>query len=237
MTHLYCRKISNHITGLCDNPARGPGEPFRRFELGFLRFRATPRAYGAPAFRVRMTCSRGRSAVQPRMKTLAISLVLLAASVTACSSGDVFVDEPQGSFTQGVDGPDSPPLLPRDGFAVRAADGYVSLVFSDADVDTCHDGYVAPGTTRVAFLLPPRAITSPGPHAVDVTLDTVDVSCSNLRPISDMPAYGEVTIDAVEGGSVRGSYKYTYRGSDVYGSFDVAFCDVHPSDDDLACRW
>ena len=48
---------------------------------------------------------------------------------------------------------------------------------------------------------------------------------------------GEITVDAIDSTGVRGSYKYAYRGSDVFGSFDVAFCDIHPAGDDFACRW
>src|SRR5438132_715374 len=159
------------------------------------------------------------------MKRLLLALAALSVSVStsACRTvGDELADGPQGSFVQGYDGDVRPPFRPSDGFAIQAPDGYVSLVFSDSDFNACTDGFGS-GTSRVTFLLPPRAITTPGSHFVDVALDTVDSSCRNVRPESDTPAYGEITVDAIDSTGVRGSYKYAYRGSDVFGSFDVAF--------------
>jgi hypothetical protein len=169
------------------------------------------------------------------MKRLMIAL--LAMSAAAChTTVDDYSDAPQGSFSQSYVGNEAPPLRPNDGFAIQAPDGYVSLVFSDSDVNACLDGF-DPGTTRLAFEVPPWALTSAGPNRVDVVLDTVDSHCRNLRSSYDAPSFAQIAIDFVGNGEIRGSYKYNYHGTDVSGSFDVAFCGGHPAGDDLACQW
>src|SRR4051812_11792859 len=107
------------------------------------------------------------------MKRLLTALLALSvsASVSACrTAADDLADGPQGSFVQGYDGDVRPPFRPSDGFAIQAPDGYVSLVFSDSEFNACTDGFGS-GTSRVTFLLPPRAISVPGYHFVDVALD------------------------------------------------------------------